>query len=251
MGKRLPKTDAGHGASGSEGLRAPTRRRPRHPPSAGPALVGAARRGRLAEVRRLLAAGAPVDSADSLGTTALHHAVQRGRAGRRIAFALLDAGAGPGRPDRSGNTPLIEAALRGDVELVRVMLAAPCRADHRNRRGETALTSAVAWRHRGVVRELLRAGVDPNIADRRGGTALMLAAMRGDMATADRLLRAGAKASLVDGAGNDAAKHAGWYGHETLARALKRHCPSAGRRGGSGRPGLGTVAHPYRSPDRE
>ena len=189
------------------------------------ALIGAARRGWVPGLRLLLRAGASAGAADRYGTTALHHAVRRGRA---VVVALLDAGAEPGRPDKSGNTPLIEAALAGNAGITRAMLTKNCAIDRRNRLGETALSSAAAWGWVSVIRLLLKAGANPNIGDRRGGTPLMLSAMRGDLAAIHSLLGAGALPGATDDSGNSATTHAEWYGHKAVAGVLRRARGSGG-----------------------
>src|SRR5204863_1112762 len=75
----------------------------------GTALIAAAHLGHDGVVRRLIAAGAPLDHVNNLHWTALIEAVVLGDGGPRhqsTVRALLDAGASTQLTDRSGRTPL-------------------------------------------------------------------------------------------------------------------------------------------------
>jgi hypothetical protein len=100
---------------------------------------------------------------------------------RREAPASDRAGAAPSLP------PLLAAALQGDVE---------------------------------AVRRLLAAGADANARDEKGRTALMLAAGRGDAALIRLLLDAGADAQRRDSEGLSAADHATQIGHTAVLPLL-------------------------------
>ena len=83
---------------------------------AGTALIAAAHLGRVAVVRRLIAAGAPLDHVNNLGWTALMEAVVLGDGGsdhQQVVHLLLDAGADPLISDRDGISPLSHARARG------------------------------------------------------------------------------------------------------------------------------------------
>ncbi len=82
----------------------------------GTALIAAAHLGHDGVVRRLIAAGAPVDHVNNLHWTALIEAVVLGDGGPRhirTVEALLAAGADRTRTDRAGRTPLALARARG------------------------------------------------------------------------------------------------------------------------------------------
>ena len=105
---------------------------------------------------------------------------------------------------RLGRTPLFPAALRGYVEVVRMLIAAGAKVDARDKEGRTVLVvlaeekekkvgkaaAAVAWDPT-VLKVLLEAGADVEAADRQRRTALIWAA---DTAKADML------EGLLDGA---------------------------------------------------
>jgi ankyrin repeat protein len=93
----------------------------------GTALIAAAHLGHDEVVRRLIAAGAPLDHVNNLGWTALIEAVVLGDGGARhqaCLAALLAAKANPNIADRSGMTPLALAQRRGFSEMARMIAAA-------------------------------------------------------------------------------------------------------------------------------
>jgi cytochrome c len=125
-------------------------------------LHDAARRGDLAAVERLLAAGAQVEATDGGGATPLYLAASEGHAA--VVGRLLAAGANPRRPVPgpfgSTGTPLHAATRNG---------------------------------HLGVVRALLEAGVDPNLPDDGVGPPLHAAVSRNQTAVAELLRSFGAR----------------------------------------------------------
>jgi ankyrin repeat protein len=85
-------------------------------PYEGTALIAAAHLGHAEVVRRLIAAGAPLDHVNNLGWTALIEAVILGDGGPdhvAVVQALLAGGADPEIADREGTTPLAHAEARG------------------------------------------------------------------------------------------------------------------------------------------
>jgi ankyrin repeat protein len=96
----------------------------------GTALIAAAHLGHDGVVRRLIAAGAPLDHVNNLHWTALIEAIVLGDGGTRhqaTLAALLAAGASTALADRSGRTPLALARERGHREMVRMLEAAGAR----------------------------------------------------------------------------------------------------------------------------
>lgn len=90
----------------------------------GTALIASAHLGHDEVVRRLIAAGAPLDHVNNLGWTALIEAVILGDGGRRhvaVVRALVAAGANRSIGDRNGATPLQLARSRGYTEIVAIL----------------------------------------------------------------------------------------------------------------------------------
>lgn len=87
----------------------------------GTALIAAAHLGHDEVVRRLIAAGAPLDHVNNLHWTALIEAIVLGDGGprhQRTLDALVSAGADLQLADRHGNTPLQLARARGYTAMV-------------------------------------------------------------------------------------------------------------------------------------
>jgi len=96
----------------------------------GTALIAAAHLGHDEVVRRLIAAGAPLDHVNNLHWTALIEAIVLGDGGQRhqrTLVALVDAGANLQLADRQGNTPLQLATVRGYGAMVEKLRAAGAR----------------------------------------------------------------------------------------------------------------------------
>jgi hypothetical protein len=90
----------------------------------GTALIAAAHLGHDGVVRRLVAAGAPLDHVNNLRWTAVIEAIVLGDGGARrqaTLGALLDAGANPNVPAGNGRTPLELARARGHAPMVRLL----------------------------------------------------------------------------------------------------------------------------------
>jgi len=96
----------------------------------GTALIAAAHLGHDEVVRRLIAAGAPLDHVNNLHWTALIEAIVLGDGGprhQRTLVALVDAGANLQLADRQGHTPLQLATARGYTAMVEKLRAAGAR----------------------------------------------------------------------------------------------------------------------------
>lgn len=95
-------------------------------------------------------------------------------------------------PDES---PLMQAAEKGDLKTVQQLLASKPDVNARDQSGETALIHACRNPHANVelIKALLAAGTDLNIRDRNDYTALGWATVRGNNAVVQLLRKAGAK----------------------------------------------------------
>jgi len=95
---------------------------------------------------------------------------------------LLASGANPNAPSYRGDgyTPLIEAAFRGRLDVVRLLIDKKASVNARSRAGWTALMSAAWEGHTEVVKLLLQKGADAHGKNGRGDTALSLAESAGN-----------------------------------------------------------------------
>jgi len=122
------------------------------PGYAGP-MNDAAKKGDLAEIERLLAAGADVNEADPMASP-IHYAAMRGHAD---AVALLAAQGADVNAGSKIGAPLHAAARFGHAEAVLALLAAGARPDVRDERDLTPLMHA-AWERKPEAADALIAG---------------------------------------------------------------------------------------------
>ena len=115
----------------------------------------------VAEVRRLLAAGADVKQANAYGVTPLALAAETGNA--EIIKLLLAAGADVESPSGEGQTALMSVARTGNVEAARLLLKRGANVNAAEQfGGQTALMWAAARRHPEMVQLLASKGADVN-----------------------------------------------------------------------------------------
>ena len=216
-------------------------------------LAKAAGKGSLPLVKLFLERKAPVDARNLESSTALFIAIEEER--REVAELLLNAGANPNLPGRSGIAPISAAAYTGNTTLVAALLAKGADTLILDATGKSAIVYAAGRGFTPVVKQLLDAGGDVNArygndltalmwaaghseeagaadvketielliergarlddADDRGRTALMMAAELNHVTALDVLMKRGADASLKDKGGKTAADFAADDGMRT------------------------------------
>lgn len=98
------------------------------------ALTWASWRGMTDTVRVLLAAGADINSRDSMGSTPLTFAVSRNRT--ETVAVLLNAGAKTEfHHTETGQTALIDAVVRGNIDIVRLLLEKGANVNEQDKEG--------------------------------------------------------------------------------------------------------------------
>jgi ankyrin repeat protein len=172
--------------------------------------------GDVAEVKRLLKAGADVRKPNGYGVVPMQLAADI--ASTELIAVLLKAGADPESPNADGETALHRVARAGNVEAAKLLLDAGAKVDPReNFGGQTPLMWAVARRHPGMVGLLAAKGADVNARstirdyqrvvtaesrakalDRGGLTPLLYAARENCVDCVDILLKHGADLNLGD-----------------------------------------------------
>ncbi len=172
--------------------------------------------GNVAEVQRLIKAGANVNVKNDFGVTPMAEAANVGNT--EIIKALLDAGADPNAVHFDGQTALMVIARSTNVEAAKLLLAKGANPNAKEtQKDQTALMWAAAQNVPDMVKLLLDAGADPNAqaminenaaqvsAEPRaqyrsygGLTPLLYAAREGCVDCLKHLLKAGAKINKAD-----------------------------------------------------
>ena len=106
-------------------------------PSLNAQLLVGARQGDLAQVERVLAAGAAPASRNRLGKTALILAAEKGNLG--IVEAMIKGGADVDQASLEGVTPLMAASYAGAEPVVKRLLEAGAKTDARDRMNKPAM----------------------------------------------------------------------------------------------------------------
>ena len=127
-------------------------------------------------VGNFLRIGYSPDTANSQGVPIICVATRNGH--KKIVELLLERGADVNvlSQDR-GNSPLMEAAVRGDDVSVRRFLESGANPNLISKSGQTALMLAIGEGHTDIVKVLLEYKADPDIKDSLGMTARMYASI--------------------------------------------------------------------------
>jgi len=184
------------------------------------AIIKAARNNNQDMIRLLLASGGDINAQNRRGVSALKESIEKkdkplmefltangARSGASFenlmlyasqknnvgVSAMLRCGVNPKQKDKQGNTPLILAAARGDLDSVTDLLAYEADPNAQNNQGMTALIFAIRLGNRKIIERLLSVDeTDINLANKEGQTPLFWAAYRGDPVVVNALLTLGA-----------------------------------------------------------
>lgn len=168
-------------------------------------------------VTRALTAGADPNARDGKGQVALFVAL-RGESLQAAEALLAHPGVGVDLANASGETPLMMAALRGQVPWMRRLIE---RGAAVNKDGWTPLHYAASGPSVPAVELLIGEGAALDARSPNGTTPLMMAARYGAIDAADLLLAKGADPSLRNERDLTAADFAAAAGRETLAQRLR------------------------------
>ncbi len=175
-------------------------------------------------VTLLLMRGFDPNSPNEQGQTALHLALRDNSPGV-VRALMVHPGLKVDAANRNDETPLMMAALRGNLESMRQLLQ---RGATVNRAGWTPLHYAATGPSPQAVGLLLDQGANVDARSPNGSTPLMMAARYGDEASVALLLARGADPHALNQPGLDAAQFARGAGRERLAERLE--AAKAGRR---------------------
>lgn len=144
-------------------------------------------RSNLSLVKKLIAQGADVNAASKHGTPLLTLLTMPGRS-RTINIGsfklldltrlLLDKGADPNIPNDKKNTPLVAAALGGDITIVNALLEAGAKVNVTSNEWGTPLHAAANYGHFEIVESLIKRGADVNAKDCCNGLSVLHTAVR-------------------------------------------------------------------------
>ena len=122
--------------------------------------------------------------------------------------------------NNDGNTPLHDAALRGNASVASILIAAGADVNAKNNFGETPLHHAALRGNASVASILIAAGADVNAKDNLGDTPLHYAAQRGNASVASILIAAGADVNVKANNGDTPLHDAARYGYASVASIL-------------------------------
>jgi ankyrin repeat protein len=181
--------------------------------------------GNLAEVQRLVSSGAPLESRDGQGRSALLIAVDGNHI--EIARALIRAGASVNTQADNRDTPWLLAGASGRSEIVAAMIPAGPDLSIRNRFGGNALIPACERAHVETAKLLLTTRIDVNHVNNLGWTCLLEIVILGNggprhQEVTKLVLAAGADPNLADKDGVRALTHALRRGQREVARLIEQ-----------------------------
>ncbi|TFK18241.1 ankyrin [Coprinopsis marcescibilis] len=148
--------------------------------------------------------GTHINVKDATGETALLKACAKGNLEMVERLLGCQSGVDVDPEDVNGVTPLMKAAARGFDLVVSALLSYGCDAKKRSNQGETAFMKACLWGHEACVKVLLGAGADLEERDGLGETAFVKAAKEGHCDVVDLLLKKNADFNSTNNLGQTA-----------------------------------------------
>ena len=134
------------------------------------AMADAVAEGREDDVLRFTRIGFDANSCDSRGSPVLLIAIKHRR--QRMVNLLLEHGADVNLVSQDRlTTPLMEASVNGEEEIVQTLLEAGADLDLQSHNGQTALMMAISEGHRSVAEKLLEHGATADQVDQLGMTS--------------------------------------------------------------------------------
>ncbi|MEH0165594.1 ankyrin repeat domain-containing protein [Roseateles microcysteis] len=170
-------------------------------------------RDHMSSLNKLLQRGVDPNVGDKDGNSALMIAL-RGESYQAVERLIAHAATDVNKANVANETPLMFAALRGRLDLVKKLVERGAKV---NREGWTPLHYASSGPDNGVAAWLLEQGAEIDARAPNGSTPLMMAVRYAPIATAELLLAKGANVRLSHENGNTAADFAASAGRDALA----------------------------------
>lgn len=186
-------------------------------------MLDAAALGDADRLKRLIAAGAPLDPVDGSKQTPLLLAVQNNHLA--AALLLIEAGSNINAQAANMDSPWLLAGARGRTDMLRHMIPKGPDLSLRNRFGGNALIPACERAHVETVQLLLTTRIDVNHVNNLGWTCLLEIVILGDggprhVEVTKLVLAAGADPNIADKDGVSPLTHARRKGQGEVARLI-------------------------------
>src|SRR5262245_16225578 len=187
------------------------------------AMLEAAARGQVETLKRLIAEGISLETANAVGETPLLLAVKNDHLS--AAVLLMDMGANINAQAANKDSPWLLAGALGRTEMLRHMIPKGPDLSLRNRFGGNALIPACERAHVETVKLLLTTTIDVNHVNNLGWTCLLEIVILGDggprhVEVAKLVLAAGADPNIADKDGISPIAHARRKGQTEIARLI-------------------------------
>ena len=183
--------------------------------------IEAIKRGEFLTVEALIGAGADINSRDKSGETPLHLAAVKGYP--EITSLLIAEGANVNARDERKLTPLHAASWGGHKETVALLID---KGAYVNAIGDTGLTplhvSALTGKNE-TIALLIESGAEINSRNKDGMTPLHVAAFAGQKEAAELLIDKGADLNAKNNQGMTALQIASQKDHQPVAELLRKY----------------------------
>ena len=103
-----------------------------------------------------------------------------------------------------GSSPLITAAVFGELEIAKILINAGADLNFKNDEGSTPLITAAAFDHTDLAKLLIDSGANIDLTNNEGSTALMLAVLYSNIDIVKSLLDKGANREITNKFGRSA-----------------------------------------------
>jgi ankyrin repeat protein len=182
-------------------------------------LMQAALSRQYAVFRFLVEKGADVNLRNKGGYCPLHVVAIRGE--RELVDLIISKGAEiNSNKNVGGTTPLDFAVSRGHKDIVALLIAKGAQLNLKDKRGNTPLLRAMSEGHQDIIKLLLTKGAPVNDKDSMGSTPLLLAALDGQKDLVELLISKGANVNAKNSYGGTPVSVAAREGHQEIVDLL-------------------------------